>query len=123
MGSFGYWVFVLTRKKEEFISEKKLQEINVVKEATDEPLDYGILAFTILSYCSVTCAFDYPDRVHIKLLIDALNEINDKKFVEALSKVETADDYLKLEIPDNEVLRYYIIDGQNNIANELGLID
>ena len=49
-----------------------------------------------------------------------LHEINDKKFIEALSKVETAEDYLMLEIPDNEVLRDYIIDGQNNIAMELG---
>ena len=59
---------------------------------------------------------DYTDDMHLEYLTNALISVKDnKKFIDALSKAETDDEYLKLEIPDNETLEYYISDGQDYI--------
>lgn len=59
--------------------------------------------------------FEYTDDVHLDYLTNALIEINDSTFIEKLREVKTEEDYLDLEIPNNETLRYYMEDGKDNI--------
>ena len=89
--------------------------MSFISEATEEQLSYIDLAFKILGYCDMACVFEFPNSVHLEYLTKALIEINDEKFIKALSEVKTDEDYLALEIPDNETLEYYINNGQDNL--------
>lgn len=100
-------------------TEEQLDYANkFIREATEEQLNYADLAIKILRYCSFYCLFEYTDedKIPLKCLTNALMEINNEKFIEALSKAKTAMDYLMLKVPNNDVLRYYIYDGQRNVA-------
>lgn len=85
------------------------------EQASKEQLEYLDLAQKIYGHCSMGVVFEYTDDVHLDYLTNALIEINDSTFIEKLREVKTEEDYLDLEIPNNETLRYYMEDGKDNI--------
>ena len=87
------------------------------QEASAEQLAYEDLALKIFGHCGMGVVFDYTDDIHLDHLTTALIEVNDESFIEKLRNANTDEEYLALEIPDNETLRYYMEDGQWNIAN------
>ena len=104
----------VTKKYEAMPHDEGIMDF--IREATGEQLDYIDLAFKILNHCEMSVILDYTDDMHLEYLTNALISVKDnKKFIDALSKAETDDEYLKLEIPDNETLEYYISDGQDYI--------
>ena len=60
------------------------------------------------------CLFDFTDDVHLNILTRALVETKDDDFIKNLRNVKTVDEYLKIRVPNNTILRYYIEDGKSN---------
>ena len=85
------------------------------EQASKEQLEYLDLALKIYGHCSMGVFFEYTDDVHLDYLTNALIEVDDQAFIEKLREVKTEEDYLELKIPNNEVLKYYMEDGKDNI--------
>ena len=72
------------------------------------------LAEKIFRHCGMGVVFEFTDDVHFDHITSALANA-DKEFLESLKNAETEEDYLALEIPNNETLEYYMQDGKDNI--------
>lgn len=90
--------------------------IDVFKQnASKEQLEHLENADKILGYCGLGVAFELSSETHLDYITKALIEVNDEEFNENLRKATTEEEYLALEIPDNEMLRYYMEDGKETI--------
>ena len=97
-----------------FVNKDDQYVKDFLKNATPEQLEYVEEAGKILSYCGIKCLVDFTDDVHLNILTRALVEAKDDDFIKNLRNVKTADEYLKIRVPNNTILRYYIEDGKSN---------
>ena len=72
------------------------------------------MAEKILGYCGMGCVCEFDDDTHLDFITMALANA-DKKFLDSLKNVKTEQDYLALEIHNNDTLVYYMQDGKDNI--------
>lgn len=108
---------------EKLLPIEKIENDTYVKlfksTASEEQLKYLGSAYKILQNCSMGLLFDFTDDYHFDCLTTALIEVSkfDEDFINELANVETEDQYVALKdrIPDNEVLKYYMHDGIENL--------
>lgn len=86
----------------------------VEHKATKAQLEHIEIATGILSFCSMGLVMEYTDDVHLDYITKALIALDDADFIAKLNEVETFEDYKSIAIPDNEMLKWYMLDGQQN---------
>lgn len=79
------------------------------------------LAKKILAYCDIEYLSEMPIEEHVENICHSLEKADDK-FISALKNINSLQDFLDIEIPEDEALEYYFEEARESIDNNLNYL-